>query len=70
MEIWEKKYNTKIKIIILIGLFAGMFLAVCWYAVIYIMTQTVKDADRVRQLQIFRYLEWYLRIRRLKKGIG
>ena len=33
---------------ILIGLFAGMFLAVCWYAVIYIMTQTVKDADEVK----------------------
>lgn len=33
---------------ILIGLLAGMFLAVCWYAVIYIMTQTVKDVDEVK----------------------
>ena len=35
---------------ILIGLLAGMFLAVCWYAVIYIMTQTVKDVDEVKIL--------------------
>ena len=33
---------------ILIGLLAGMFLAVCWYAVVYIMTQTVKDVDEVK----------------------
>lgn len=33
---------------ILIGLLVGMFLAVCWYAVIYIMTQTVKDVDEVK----------------------
>ena len=33
---------------ILIGLLAGMFLAVCWYVVIYIMTQTVKDVDEVK----------------------
>ena len=33
---------------VLIGLLAGMFLAVCWYAVIYIMTQTVKDVDEVK----------------------
>ena len=33
---------------ILIGLLAGMLLAVCWYAVIYIMTQTVKDVDEVK----------------------
>lgn len=33
---------------ILIGLLAGMFLTVCWYAVIYIMTQTVKDVDEVK----------------------
>lgn len=35
---------------VLIGLLAGMFLAVCWYAVIYIMTQTVKDVDEVKIL--------------------
>ena len=33
---------------VLIGLLAGMFLAVCWYAVIYIMTQTVKDVDEMK----------------------
>ena len=33
---------------VLIGLLAGMFLAVCWYAVVYIMTQTVKDVDEVK----------------------
>lgn len=33
---------------ILVGLLAGMFLTVCWYAVIYIMTQTVKDVDEVK----------------------
>lgn len=33
---------------IMIGLLAGMFLAVCWYAVVYIMTQTVKDVDEVK----------------------
>ena len=33
---------------ILIGLLAGMFLSVCWYAVVYIMTQTVKDVDEVK----------------------
>lgn len=33
---------------ILLGLLAGMFLAVCWHGVIYIMTQTVKDTDEVK----------------------
>lgn len=33
---------------VLIGLLTGMFLAVCWYAVVYIMTQTVKDVDEVK----------------------
>lgn len=33
---------------ILIGFLVGMFLAVCWYAVVYIMTQTVKDVDEVK----------------------
>ena len=33
---------------ILIGLLAGMFLAVCYHAVVYIMTSTVKDVDEVK----------------------
>lgn len=33
---------------ILIGLLAGMFLAVCYHAVVYIMTGTVKDVDEVK----------------------
>lgn len=33
---------------ILIGLLAGMFLAACYHAVVYIMTGTVKDVDEVK----------------------
>lgn len=50
----EENENVMVKVqyismkYILIGLLAGMFLAVCWYAVVYIMTQTVKDVDEVK----------------------
>lgn len=53
---------------ILIGLFAGMFLAVCWYAVIYIMTQTVKDADEVKAVTNLPVFGMVLKNKKAEKG--
>ena len=35
---------------ILVGLLAGMFLIVCYHAIVFIMTQTVKDEDEVKTI--------------------
>lgn len=53
---------------ILIGLLAGMFLAVCWYAVIYIMTQTVKDADEVKAVTNLPVFGMVLKNKQAEKG--
>ena len=53
---------------ILIGLLAGMFLAVCWYAVIYIMTQTVKDADEVKAVTNLPVFGMVLKNKQTEKG--